>query len=79
MKNSTNQTQTISIGIVGLGLMGCSITTCMLMAGHTVVAIAPIPDDLQTALPRISQHLEKAYHQELLDKEANVYLSNLTH
>jgi 3-hydroxybutyryl-CoA dehydrogenase len=50
----------------------------MLMAGHTVVAIAPIPDDLQTALPRISQHLEKAYHQELLDKEANVYLSNLT-
>ena len=24
------------IGVVGLGLMGCSITTCLLMAGHRV-------------------------------------------
>ena len=35
------------MGVVGLGLMGCSITTCFLMAGHTVVAIAPIPIDLE--------------------------------
>jgi 3-hydroxybutyryl-CoA dehydrogenase len=49
----------------------------MLMAGHKVVAIAPIADDLQTAPARISQHLEKAYHQALLDKAADVYLSNL--
>ena len=31
----------ISIGVVGLGLMGCSITTCLLMAGHVVKGIHP--------------------------------------
>ena len=35
-----------TIGVVGLGLMGCSIATCLLMAGHPVVAIAPIESDL---------------------------------
>jgi len=39
----------IPVGVVGLGLMGCSITTCMLMAGHPVIAIAPVPDDLKFA------------------------------
>ena len=40
------QTNQITIGVVGLGLMGCSIATCFLLAGHPVVAIAPIENDL---------------------------------
>ncbi len=50
--NNINPAQ-IPVGIVGLGLMGCSIATCLLIAGHPVVAIAPIPSDMDTAEPRI--------------------------
>jgi len=32
----------VTVGIVGLGLMGCSICTCLLIAGHKVIAVAPI-------------------------------------
>ena len=42
-------TTDIPVGVVGLGLMGCSITTCFAMAGHPVVAIAPVSDDLKHA------------------------------
>jgi 3-hydroxybutyryl-CoA dehydrogenase len=38
----TPNPQEIPVGIVGLGLMGCSITTCLLIAGHPVIAVAPI-------------------------------------
>ena len=34
--------QKFHVGVVGLGLMGCSITTCLLMAGHKVIAVAPV-------------------------------------
>ena len=40
MKEIIN-TGDVTAGVVGLGLMGCSITTCLLMAGHTVIAVAP--------------------------------------
>ena len=46
MKKSID-TSKISIGVVGLGLMGSSITTCLLIAGHPVVAVAPLADDLK--------------------------------
>lgn len=66
------------MGIVGLGLMGCSITTCLLMAGHPVVAVAPIPADMDTARPRISEHLEKSAREELIDRQPEFYLDRLT-
>ena len=78
MNNSTINIETIPVGIVGLGLMGSSITTCMLMAGHPVVAVAPIPVDIETAEPRIREHLEKAYKEALITKDPDFYLSNLT-
>jgi len=43
----------LPVAVVGLGLMGCSIVTCLLMAGHPVVALAPIPADVPTPLPSI--------------------------
>jgi len=70
--------ESVPVGIVGLGLMGCSITTCLLMAGHPVVAIAPIPADMETALPRISEHLEKSKEEGLTTVLPDVYLNNLT-
>ena len=46
MKKSID-TSKISIGVVGLGLMGNSVVTCLLIAGHPVVGVAPMPDDLE--------------------------------
>ena len=68
----------IQIGVVGLGLMGCSISTCLLMSGHPVVAIAPISVDMETAELRIRKHLNKAKEEGLLTETADFYLGNLT-
>ncbi|CAF0964547.1 unnamed protein product [Rotaria sp. Silwood1] len=67
----------ISVGVVGLGLMGCSITTCLLMAGHPVVAIAPLPIDLETAEARIHEHLLRSFEQEICLEQPVFYLKNL--
>jgi 3-hydroxybutyryl-CoA dehydrogenase len=68
----------MSIGVVGLGLMGCSITTCLLMAGHKVIAVAPISQDLQNASGRILNHLTKSKEEGLIDRLPESYLNNLT-
>jgi 3-hydroxybutyryl-CoA dehydrogenase len=77
MKQAIN-TKDIPVGVVGLGLMGCSITTCLLMADHLVVAVAPLPADMEHAPARIREHLEGAYHEGLIHNEPQQYLSNLT-
>lgn len=71
-------TKEIPVAIVGLGLMGCSIATCMLIAGHPVVALAPIPADLLLAEKRIREHLDKAFSHGLIQDEADYYFKNLT-
>jgi 3-hydroxybutyryl-CoA dehydrogenase len=70
--------QDIPAGVVGLGLMGCSITTCLLMAGHPVIAIAPLPADLEHAEMRIKNHLTKSKEEGLVKEEPEAYLANLT-
>ncbi len=67
----------IIIGVVGLGLMGCSITACLLMAGHHVVAVAPLQADLQFARNRIHEHLLMSQHESLVDQSPEYYLNNL--
>ena len=59
----------IPVGIVGLGLMGCSIVTCLLIAGHPVAAVAPIPADLDHAERRIREHLQNAWQNGIIDNE----------
>ncbi len=78
MNHSNINPDTVPVGVVGLGLMGCSIATCLLMAGHPVVAIAPIPGDIVTAEPRIREHLRKSYKEELTFKEPDFHLAKLT-
>lgn len=70
-------TQDIPVGIVGLGLMGCSITTCLLIAGHPVVAVAPISSDLLHAESRIREHLVKSKENGLVDQDPEYYFRNL--
>ena len=67
----------LSIGVVGLGLMGCSITTCLLMAGHRVVAVAPLPVDVPTAQPRIYEHLKKSLEEGLVTQSPDYFFENL--
>lgn len=59
------ESKNISIGVVGLGLMGCSITACLLMAGHQVIAVAPIQADLKN-VKLIEEHLRTAHKEKLL-------------
>lgn len=68
----------LSVGVVGLGLMGCSITTCLLMAGHRVVAVAPLPIDVSTAYPRILEHLQKSLEEGLVNQNPDYFFKNLT-
>ncbi|UFH54524.1 3-hydroxyacyl-CoA dehydrogenase family protein [Spirosoma sp. KNUC1025] len=67
----------IPVGVVGLGLMGCSIVTCLLMAGHPVVAIAPIPGDMATAEPRVRTHLMNSLHEGLITDSPETYFERL--
>ncbi|MET6998420.1 3-hydroxyacyl-CoA dehydrogenase family protein [Chitinophaga defluvii] len=67
----------IPVGVVGLGLMGCSITACLLMAGHPVMAIAPIPADMTHAHGRIAAHLQRSWQEGLTDKHPDVLLQSL--
>ncbi len=78
MKRDNIDTNEITIGVVGLGLMGCSISTCLLMAGHTVIAVAPIPDDLNHAEKRIKEHLNKSREENLTDLESAAHFMRCT-
>ncbi len=70
-------TSNISVGVVGLGLMGCSISTCLLMAGHPVVAVAPISSDLEHAADRIFKHLQRAIEEGLASESLDSYRKRL--
>ena len=75
--NTAIDTGSIKIGIVGLGLMGCSITTCLAMAGHRVIAVAPVPVDLEHAEKRIQSHLQHSKEQGLINREPADYLQQI--
>lgn len=78
MSENDLRPENIPVAVVGLGLMGCSITACLLMAGHSVVALAPIPSDMETAMPRISEHLERSFKEQITERPAHELLANLT-
>ncbi|MCF2492476.1 3-hydroxyacyl-CoA dehydrogenase family protein [Dyadobacter chenhuakuii] len=67
----------IPVGIVGLGLMGCSIVTCLLIVGHPVIAVAPVSADLLHAERRIREHLENAKEKGLIENGPDFYFKNL--
>lgn len=71
-------TNEIPIGVVGIGLMGSSITTCLLIAGHPVVAVAPVSSDLLHAEKRIRRHFEKSLENGIVEREPDYYLKNLS-
>ncbi len=77
MKKSDDKNK-IAIGLVGMGLMGSSIVTCLLIAGHPVVGVSPLPNELDNSLERIKAHLHKAKEEGLLKHSPKRYLKKLT-
>ena len=75
--NTAIDKATIKVGVVGLGLMGCSITTCLAMAGHTVIAVAPVAVDLEHAEKRIQAHLLHSKEQGLINRAPADYLQQI--
>lgn len=71
-------TSQIPVGVVGLGLMGCSISTAFLMAGHPVTAVASLPADLEHAESRIRAHLTRSIKEEIIPGPVEKYFERLT-
>ncbi|MDB5208433.1 MAG: 3-hydroxyacyl-CoA dehydrogenase [Flavisolibacter sp.] len=68
----------ISIGVVGIGLMGSSIAVALLVSGHPVVAITPLSEELKEAPQRIKQQLLHCDEAGLLCHPVGHYLKKLT-
>ncbi len=66
------------IGIVGIGLMGASIVTALLISGNRVVAVAPMPADLDKGPDKIRQYLAMAYQNNLTELSPEENLARLT-
>ena len=67
----------IGVGVVGIGLMGSSICTCMLIAGHPVIGLAPIPVDLEAVKLRICNDLDEARREGIITQPTQYYLDHL--
>ncbi len=59
----------VPVGVVGLGLMGSSIATCLLAAGHPVVGVEVDPAKLRSARQRVLAHLREMKREGLLKSD----------
>jgi 3-hydroxybutyryl-CoA dehydrogenase len=62
-------TNKIPVGTVGLGLMGCSIATCILSAGHAVTSVVRNESEALEARPRILHFLKQLHDEGLLAED----------
>jgi 3-hydroxybutyryl-CoA dehydrogenase len=72
------ETTSIQVGVVGIGLMGSSIIVSLLIADHSVIAIAPQAEDLEAGPGRIVTHLNHCEKAGLLRRPLQSYLDQLT-
>jgi 3-hydroxybutyryl-CoA dehydrogenase len=68
----------IRIGTVGLGLMGSSIATCLLAAGHEVTSLIRHLEKANTARQRIEKFLKQLSDEGLLKENPEVSIQRLT-
>lgn len=62
-----------SIAVVGLGLMGSSIIVSFLKAGYRVVALTPLPEELEIGSKRIQEQLSLCWKMGLLPEALSFY------
>lgn len=68
----------IPVGTVGLGLMGSSIATCILAAGHEVTSLVKTMDQTEEARGRILGYLQELQTEGMLQEEPTTVLQRLT-
>ena len=68
----------IKIGVVGLGLMGSSIATCILAAGHTVTSFTRHIEKSDEARKRIRNFLEQLQDEGILKGDPASIIQKLT-
>jgi len=66
------------VGVIGLGLMGTSITTCLLAAGHPVIGIDKDPVKRRNARKHALALLREMRREKLLAKDPARLAQNLT-
>lgn len=65
------------MGVVGLGLMGSSVATCLLSAGHPVEAVETDANNRRTARRRILSHLREMKKEGLLRADPGKVITRL--
>jgi len=70
--------QPVAAGVVGLGLMGTSIATCLVAAGHSVVAIDKDAARRRNLKRRVSFLLREMRREKLLSKDPAALLKNVS-
>lgn len=63
------------IAVIGLGLMGSSIIVSFLKAGYKVIALTPLPEELEVGSKRVKEQLFLCSKMGLLSKEITYYES----
>src|SRR5690606_33901710 len=66
------------IGVVGLGLMGNSIITSLVLSGCRIIALAPLKSDREHAPDYLRHQLQHAQSLNLLDHPVHYYLDQIT-
>jgi 3-hydroxybutyryl-CoA dehydrogenase len=75
--NLPGKTGSIGTGVVGLGLMGTSVATCLLAAGHPVAAVEIDANKRRSARRRILNNLRQMKKEGLLRSEPDKVLARL--
>lgn len=65
------------VGVVGLGLMGCSIVAALAMQGYKVIALAPLESDLELGPGRIRHAIRESFKQGIHKHDAAALESNI--
>ena len=68
----------IRIGVVGLGLMGSSISTCILAAGHEVTSLTRNIENAGDARKKILNFLLQLQEEGILKEDPHIVLERLT-
>jgi len=68
----------IRIGVVGLGLMGSSISTCILAAGHKVTSLTRNIENAGDARKKILNFLLQLQEEGILKEDPHIVLERLT-
>lgn len=72
-----NSNSNVQIAVVGLGLMGSSIVVSLLVAGHQIIGLAPIPGEKEAATSHIISLLKHADSCGILQRELGYYIQRL--